>query len=153
MFDIVRSSCKDGRDFIRDVVIQVLDNPFPAYEGPRLSRMQTRQQKLQREKHDAFDHTSKLGVTGATRPLPRNQIGHFVMNLPDSALEFLDAFRGILTPQGEVDGRLGEVYATMPMVHCYCFTREVNPHKAETDIRQVRGYALAMQMCGDPGNI
>lgn len=63
------------------------------------------------------------------------------MNLPDSALEFLDAFRGILTPHGEVKGRLDGVYSTMPMVHCYCFTRELDLPKAEADIQQVCGYA------------
>lgn len=62
------------------------------------------------------------------------------MNLPDTALEFLDAFRGILIPRGETGGRLDGVYATMPMVHCYCFTRELDPHKAEADIRQVCAY-------------
>ncbi|KAG8219580.1 Met-10+ like-protein-domain-containing protein, partial [Butyriboletus roseoflavus] len=129
--DLVRSSCEDGRDFIRNIVARVLENPFHAYEGPRLSRM--RQQKRQREKQS---HPSKTEASDAQIPLSRNKITHFVMNLPDSALEFLDAFRGILTPQGEAEERLNGVYATMPMVHCYCFTRELEPHMAEADIRQ-----------------
>lgn len=135
--DLVRSSCEDGRDFIRNVVDQVLENPFPAYEGPRLSRTQERQQKRQRGKQSSYAHPSKTGFSDAPIPLSRNKITHFVMNLPDSALEFLDAFRGILIPRGVTGGRLDGVYATMPMVHCYCFTRELDPHKAEADIRQV----------------
>ncbi|KAF8560111.1 hypothetical protein OG21DRAFT_1492514 [Imleria badia] len=131
--DFVRSSCEDGRDFIRNVVDRVLENPFPAYGGPRLSRMQ---QRRQREKESSDVHRSKTETSTAPIPLPRNEITHFVMNLPDAALEFLDAFRGILTPRGETGGRLDGVYATMPMVHCYCFTRELDPHKAEADIRQ-----------------
>jgi tRNA (guanine37-N1)-methyltransferase len=134
--DLVRSSCEDGRDFIRNVVDQVLANPFPAYEGPRLSRTQERQQKRQRGKQSSDAHLSKIESSDAPIPLSRNRITHFVMNLPDSALEFLDAFRGILTPRGGTGGRLDGVYATMPMVHCYCFTRELDPHKAEADIRQ-----------------
>jgi tRNA (guanine37-N1)-methyltransferase len=56
------------------------------------------------------------------------------MNLPDSAIEFLDVFRGILSfPE------LNNFYDVMPMIHCHCFTREVtDPEKAEQDIRVVR---------------
>lgn len=141
--DLVRSSCEDGRDFIRNIVAQVLENPFPAYGGPRLSRMQERQQKRQQEKQSSHAHPSRTEASDAQIPLSRNKITHFVMNLPDSALEFLDAFRGILIPRGEAEERLNGVYATMPMVHCYCFTRELDPHKAEADIRQVCGHAAA----------
>ncbi len=57
------------------------------------------------------------------------------MNLPDSAITFLDAFRGILT---DAEGRnLSGTYKAMPMIHCHCFTRELEPEKAEADIRQV----------------
>lgn len=124
-------------------MVQVLENPFPAYGGPRLSRLQERQQKRRREKQSSDAHSSKTEASGAPIPLSRNKITHFVMNLPDSAPEFLGAFRGILTPRGETEGRLDGVYATMPMVHCYCFTRELDPHKAEADIRQVCGHAGA----------
>ncbi|KAF8140523.1 Met-10+ like-protein-domain-containing protein [Boletus edulis] len=130
--DLVRPSCQDGRDFIRNIVDRVLENPFPAYRGPRLSRMQERRQ----QKEASNVYPSKTKSPDAPIPPSRNKITQFVMNLPDSALEFLDAFRGILTPRGETGGRLDGVYATMPMVHCYCFTRELDPHRAEADIRQ-----------------
>jgi tRNA (guanine37-N1)-methyltransferase len=65
----------------------------------------------------------------------RQRISHFVMNLPDSAVQFLDAFRGLLN---DAEGRnLSDIYEEMPMVHCHCFTRELEPEKAEIDIRQV----------------
>jgi hypothetical protein len=55
------------------------------------------------------------------------------MNLPDSALTFLDAFRGILAGSD-----LKEAYADrLPTVHCHCFTRELDPKQAEQDIVQV----------------
>jgi hypothetical protein len=64
---------------------------------------------------------------------PRKLIGHFVMNLPDSALTFLDAFRGILSGPC-----LREAYQDkLPMVHCHCFTRELEPEKAQADILAV----------------
>ena len=37
--DLVRVSCEDGRDFIRASVSRVYDVPFPAYNGPQLSKM------------------------------------------------------------------------------------------------------------------
>jgi hypothetical protein len=56
------------------------------------------------------------------------------MNLPETAIEFLDAFRGTLSSP-----ELRDIYQTTPMVHCYCFTREVNDTaKAENDIRKVQ---------------
>ena len=57
------------------------------------------------------------------------------MNLPDSAIEFLDAFRGALS-QGLQEFRT--LYDEMPMVHCHCFTRFLEPDEAERDIRNVR---------------
>lgn len=61
------------------------------------------------------------------------------MNLPDTAILFLDAFRGVLSPENAGERDLSGLYAegTMPMVHCHCFTRELEPEKAEVDIRQV----------------
>ncbi|KAJ3007700.1 hypothetical protein NUW54_g3441 [Trametes sanguinea] len=68
----------------------------------------------------------------------RQRISHFVMNLPDTAILFLDAFRGVLAPDNAGGRDLSGLYdeASMPMVHCHCFTRELEPEKAETDIRQ-----------------
>jgi tRNA (guanine37-N1)-methyltransferase len=74
---------------------------------------------------------------------PRKRIAHFVMNLPDSAITFLDAFRGILAPSSsssEADIDLAATYDVMPMVHCHCFTRELEPEAAERDIRHVRSF-------------
>jgi tRNA (guanine37-N1)-methyltransferase len=59
------------------------------------------------------------------------------MNLPDSAITFLDSFRGIFSPAGLGGRDISGVYDVMPMVHCHCFTRELEPDKAEADIRKV----------------
>ena len=60
------------------------------------------------------------------------------MNLPDSAITFLDAFRGILTLSSGSIVDLQALYDVMPMVHCHCFARELECDAAERDIRQVR---------------
>ncbi|KIJ66208.1 hypothetical protein HYDPIDRAFT_86188 [Hydnomerulius pinastri MD-312] len=135
--DLVRASCEDGRDFIRNAVSQALQNPFPAYTGLKLSRLQEKQLRRRKQEQQP-NETSPPTTESSHAPImpPRKEVTHFVMNLPDSALEFLDAFRGILAPLGQAEGELSGIYATMPMVHCYCFTRELEPDKAEADIRQ-----------------
>ncbi|KAG1950378.1 tRNA (guanine(37)-N1)-methyltransferase isoform X2 [Pimephales promelas] len=47
---------------------------------------------------------------------------HVVMNLPALAIEFLDAFRGLLDP--EPDQSLSRQDDNLPQVHCYGFSKE-----------------------------
>ncbi|KAL1928141.1 hypothetical protein VTP01DRAFT_3057 [Rhizomucor pusillus] len=50
---------------------------------------------------------------------------HFVMNLPDTALEFLDAFRGVYRDhKNRYDATPS---AKLPMIHCHCFTKSPEP--------------------------
>jgi tRNA (guanine37-N1)-methyltransferase len=129
-------TCEDGRDFIRAVVIRSLDKPFPAYRGPQPSVRQL--QKLRKQHADNLLISPPHATTGAALP-PRRRISHFVMNLPDSAITFLDAFRGILSPACLGGRDISGVYdESMPMIHCHCFTREIEFDKAELDIRKVR---------------
>ncbi|EIN13881.1 guanine-N(1)--methyltransferase [Punctularia strigosozonata HHB-11173 SS5] len=132
--DLVRVSCEDGRDFIRTAVTRVQTNPFPPYKGPKPSRSQ---EKSRRRAMPAAD------VATPIERQPRQVITHFVMNLPDSAITFLDAFRGIYTgalPEfSEIVSESGNqlvASSRLPMIHCHCFTRELEAEKAEADIRQ-----------------
>ncbi|KAJ7651669.1 Met-10+ like-protein-domain-containing protein [Mycena polygramma] len=120
--DVVRVSCEDGRVFIQEAAKRLIAEPFPAYTGPRKSKTQESREKRKQR-------SGWLPAEDPPAPsLSRNKISHFVMNLPDSAIEFLDAFRGIL-PQDTRD-----IYTTMPMIHCHCFTREIEPENARVDI-------------------
>jgi tRNA (guanine37-N1)-methyltransferase len=90
--------------------------------------------------------------TPSTEPAPQ-QVAHFVMNLPDSALTFLDAYRGsyvALEDKLSAGDLASQANAretiNMPMVHVYCFTREMERANAERDIcaraSQYLGYDL-----------
>jgi tRNA (guanine37-N1)-methyltransferase len=153
--DLVRPSCEDGRDFIRTVARRAAAEPFAAYTGPRLTRTQQRAQRRAREDGDhAPGAIQSAGHSGQSegQPAPRRTVNHFVMNLPDSAITFLDSFRGILSASREgsladddvgVARDLSGVYDDLlPMVHCHCFTRELQFADAEKDIRQVRSLAV-----------
>ena len=131
MSDLVRIYCEDGRDFIRAAVARVYDEPFSPFSGPPLSR--TQQDKERRRAQKVAAENIVADTTELTE-LPRRRIAHFVMNLPDTAIQFLNAFQGLLLDRTQ---DLSETYGTMPMVHCHCFTRELDPQKAELDIRKV----------------
>ena len=133
--DLVRVTCEDGREFIRTIVSRVFDEPFPACSGPKPSRQQEEKERKLLQKLVAEGQSISNVTLADTKP-PRKRITHFVMNLPDSAIQFLDAFRGILIDDQR---NLRETYDDqMPIIHCHCFTRELELEKAGQDIRQVR---------------
>ncbi|OJT04443.1 tRNA (guanine(37)-N1)-methyltransferase [Trametes pubescens] len=125
---LVRPFCEDGRAFIRSAFNRAYDDPLPPVPPRKPSKAEVKEKRA-----------------GEGRPPPpppgptRKRVDHFVMNLPDTAILFLDAFRGVLSPANAGERDLSGLYAegSMPMVHCHCFTRELEPEKAEADIRQV----------------
>ncbi|GAA5926956.1 hypothetical protein JCM3775_007089 [Rhodotorula graminis] len=77
----------------------------------------------------------------APEPAPskpqRRLPNHYIMNLPASALTFLDAFRGLYRPLYDLVGeheahKAIDEAGGLPFVHCYCFTKEIE--RAEEDI-------------------
>ncbi|KAG0200783.1 tRNA(m(1)G37)methyltransferase [Mortierella sp. NVP41] len=55
---------------------------------------------------------------------------HFVMNLPATAIEFLDAFRGLFKGR---EKEIPEPKTQLPMIHCHCFSKSEKP---EDDVRE-----------------
>ena len=99
--------------------------------------------KAERKKRESGDNTvagqtGNVSETTSHERSARVRVAHIVMNLPETAIEFLDALRGVLS-----DRNLRGLYDTMPMVHCHCFTRYLDPVEAEADIVKVCGFKLS----------
>ena len=143
----MRPSCEDGKDFIRAVIARALDNPFPPAQAP-ISITQVR--KAARQKKELAGKQAEGAARPTSPPVPtgppRNRITQFVMNLPDTAILFLDAFRGVLSPANAGGRDLSGIYTEMPMVHCYCFTPKLETEGAEVEIRQVSGAFIGVVM-------
>ena len=142
----VRTANEDARDYIRRSVIDVWTTPFPAFESRLSAKARESLERRERDARKAAELAASSSTTphpppkNDTRP-PRRLVNHFVMNLPNSAIEFLDAYRGLYTPLLELEGAKEYIEAAggeegLPLVHCYCFTKDIEG--AEADILAVR---------------
>lgn len=131
----LRIFCEDGHSFIPASFKNIYHEAFPPYSGKPASNRQLRMGKKALRTGTGRETSPTTSIHATEKP--RNRIGHFIMNLPDSAISFLGAFRGVLN--SERRGLRG-LYFEMPMVHCYCFTRFLETTEAEADIKKVRGW-------------
>lgn len=156
----LRVSEIDGFEFIRIAPLEVWTRPFDPAPPPKVSnRQRDREAKEARRKREQakaagqpVTETAPMSIPSEEvaikphPPQPPKLISHFIMNLPDSAITFLPSYVSCYTPllaeRSFIDEYGGEEEAKrkveMPMVHCYCFTKEIEIGKAEIDILQVR---------------
>lgn len=143
--DALRISNDDGRAFIQRAPLEIWKRPFAPLPPPA-----TVLRKLEKEKRRAREAAKASGgaadahppvedpnqMVQSGQPSPRH-ISHFVMNLPGSALEFLDAYAGSYTPLLQEADFPGKDEIEMPLVHVHCFTKEIEPGMGELDILEV----------------
>jgi tRNA (guanine37-N1)-methyltransferase len=119
----VRAFNLDGTEFIKRSISIALQNPFPPWRDPSTLKLKSKE---------------PVPPTGPQRKVIRN----YVMNLPDSAIEFLGSFRGIYamltSEEKEMLREDGEI--KMPLVHCYCFSFTTEVQDPKNDIPEVRGF-------------
>jgi tRNA (guanine37-N1)-methyltransferase len=118
--DRIRVSNDDARKYMASATQDAWRNPMPPWTPPIPKKV-----SRQPEQH-------QLQASTSPGP-PKRLVDHYIMNLPDSALTFLDTFRGIYKSLWDEEGFQSAVAASkMPLIHCYGFTKE-----GEADICQV----------------
>ncbi|KAJ5702324.1 tRNA(m(1)G37)methyltransferase [Penicillium malachiteum] len=118
--DFVTPFNLDGRDFIKSSAISLLEA-----EPVTVSIQQKIKHRSERKKLVEAGNEPKPEVY--ERP---TIFDHYVMNLPASAIEFLDAFQGVYA--GKESLFAPNTSQPLPMVHVYCFSghseNEVDDH-------------------------
>jgi tRNA (guanine37-N1)-methyltransferase len=131
--DKLQCYCEDGRAFIRESIQRCWNQPWPGIPTTEEAKTEdlaasTLKGKA-KQRHDRANGVQKKEIE---RGPPRRLISHFVMNLPGSALEFLDAFPGAYKGlnKEEIDREMEKGGGKYPMVHVHCFTRNLkHPHE------------------------
>ncbi|KAL7409482.1 Met-10+ like-protein-domain-containing protein [Mrakia frigida] len=133
----------DGRLFIHQTPLQSYLHPFPALAPPAPKRVRTSKTSTANATNSSTPSSPPKAPAPALAPTPSPLfVSHYVMNLPGSALEFLDAFRGSYTPllsvqkEGGAEGeRLTVEEVEMPLVHVHCFSK-FEGEEAESDVAE-----------------
>lgn len=123
--DFVRTSCEDARRFIRRATEELQSNRRREVRLHRrklkaLPRSATEEEKRRR------DEEERENIYTLREPA---SFDHYIMNLPASAVEFLDAFPGLYAR------RENEFTPTttrrLPMVHVYLFIQKMDSEEEE----------------------
>jgi tRNA (guanine37-N1)-methyltransferase len=77
-----------------------------------------------------------LESTGSLDKDGMKMFDHFVMNLPDTAIGFLDAFRGLYRGKRQIYDSLDSP-PKLPMIHCHCFTKSDDPAQDIAKVTQI----------------
>lgn len=128
----------DARAFIRRAPLEAWTRPFRRSEPVRNRAWEKAQRAARIQAKKEKEERTAAGLPEADKeeekeepPAPQT-LNHYVMNLPDSALEFLDAYAGSFTPLLSQPGY--DRSTPLPLIHVHCFTRELEPEPARDDI-------------------
>ncbi|KAJ5692640.1 tRNA (guanine(37)-N1)-methyltransferase [Penicillium macrosclerotiorum] len=146
--DFVTPFNQDGRDFIKFAAKSLLETePTKVTIRPKVSRTK------RRKTDDGQESEQSPPVQEYIRP---SIVDHYVMNLPATAIEFLDAFQGVYV--GQESRFVPNTSQKLPMVHVYCFSghseNELDDHIDICQrISERIGYTITPEDCvGGSGN-
>ena len=116
----VRASCSDGREFIRSATRML----------PTMKREVVLKLKGPASRRSTQSQAAATPSTETEHVLNEpTTFDHYVMNLPASAVEFLDAFKG--TYAGRQQEFAPYTQRKLPMVHVYCFSPRMETEEEE----------------------
>ncbi|ORX37662.1 Met-10+ like-protein-domain-containing protein [Kockovaella imperatae] len=141
----LRVTESDGREFIKQSVMTFWNHPFEPYNPAPKNKDKSKRNRSAPGQPPGATHPPSPTPPPVLKTLATPQVPqHFIMNLPDSALTFLDAFWGLYAPLALEPGFEELVKSVgLPLVHVYCFTRELDPAPAERDICERASAVLA----------
>lgn len=134
--------CRDGREFIRNSARELYERS----QNPETNTIVI--------PPPAPKSRSKAPVGPPQEPTVVRvppAFAHYVMNLPATAIEFLDAFRGAYRGLEELFSEEGG--RKMPMVHVYCFYKNAEQEKAPEDICKRLSEAMGHEMRPESGEV
>lgn len=116
--DFVKSYNLDGREFIRESpnLLRDWSKESPAIKRTKIVKRRkvdpaSNEKRVVREEHVAEVNIPKY-------------VGQYVMNLPDSALTFLDEFVGLYSRDPEIEKIVkNDPDFKLPVINCHCFEK------------------------------
>ena len=120
--EYVQPFCADGRQFIRTASDMIRHEPFIVY--PKI--------KVSRKLEPAAQERALIDFLAANPPIYRpSTFDHFVMNLPATAIEFLDSFIGLYQTRDREFQPHGD--RNLPLIHVHLFQARRESDREESE--------------------